>query len=95
MFLGIPFNISFYSLLTITIAYICNLLPKRFVDMFEDFLISINHGEQVREQLSRRSLPLPILKLNRQVSFIDDFKYEEVEVIGCKRDAGRNAAIAV
>ncbi|MDR2603640.1 MAG: thymidylate synthase [Puniceicoccales bacterium] len=95
MFLGVPFNISSYSLLTIMVAHVCNLHPKEFVHTFGDLHIYINHVEQVKEQLSRKPLPLPTLKLNRQVSSIDDFKYEDFEIVGYEHGPAIKAPIAV
>ncbi|MDR2778796.1 MAG: thymidylate synthase [Puniceicoccales bacterium] len=95
MFLGVPFNISSYSLLTIMVAYVCNLHPKEFVHTFGDLHIYTNHLEQVEEQLSRKPLSLPTLRLTRPVHSIDDFKYEDFEIVGYEHCPAIKAPIAV
>jgi thymidylate synthase len=77
------------------VAHICDLHPKEFVHTFGDLHIYTNHVEQVKEQLSRKPLPLPALKLNRQVSSIDDFKYEDFEIVGYEHCPAIKAPIAV
>ncbi|MDR1173445.1 MAG: thymidylate synthase [Puniceicoccales bacterium] len=95
MFLGVPFNISSYSLLTIMVAHVCNLHPKEFVHTFGDLHIYTNHLEQVKEQLTRKPFPLPTLKFSRQVPSIDDFKYEDFEIVGYEHGPAIKAPIAV
>ena len=73
MFLGVPFNIASYALLT----QVCNLEPGEFVHTLGDTHIYHNHFEQVKEQLRREPLPLPTMRLNPQVKDINDFKYED------------------
>ena len=77
MFLGVPFNIASYALLTMMLAQVCNLEPGEFVHTLGDTHIYHNHFEQVKEQLRREPLPLPTMKLNPQVKDINDFKYED------------------
>lgn len=77
MFLGVPFNIASYALLTMMLAQVCDLEPGEFVHTLGDTHIYHNHFEQVKEQLRRESLPLPTMKLNPQVKDINDFKYED------------------
>lgn len=76
MFLGVPFNIASYALLTMMLAQVCNLEPGEFVHTLGDTHIYHNHFEQVKEQLRREPLPLPTMRLNPQVKDINDFKYE-------------------
>ena len=76
-FLGVPFNIASYALLTMMLAQVCNLEPGEFVHTLGDTHIYHNHFEQVKEQLRREPLPLPTMRLNPQVKDINDFKYED------------------
>ncbi|MBQ7285341.1 MAG: thymidylate synthase [Alphaproteobacteria bacterium] len=81
MFLGVPFNIASYSLLTMMIAQICNLKPGEFVHTLGNAHIYNNHFEQVKLQLSREPYPLPQMKINPEVKDIFDFKYEDFELV--------------
>ncbi len=82
MFLGVPFNIASYSLLTMMIASVCGLQPGEFVHTTGDTHIYLNHFEQVREQLSRQPRALPTMKINPSVKSIFDFRYEDFELEG-------------
>lgn len=77
MFLGIPFNIASYSLLTCMIAQVCGLKPGKFVHSLGSAHIYLNHIEQVKEQLKRVPHPFPKMELNKNVINIDDFKFED------------------
>lgn len=81
MFLGVPFNIASYSLLTLMIAQVCGLKPGEFVHTLGNAHIYSNHFEQVKLQLTREPLPLPQVRLNPNVKNIDDFKFEDIELI--------------
>ncbi|NVK32313.1 MAG: thymidylate synthase [Gammaproteobacteria bacterium] len=82
LFLGVPFNIASYALLTHMLAQVCGLKVGDFVHTIGDAHIYQNHFEQVQLQCSRAPMPLPQLKLNPAVTSIDDFRFEDIEIIG-------------
>jgi thymidylate synthase len=77
VFLGVPFNIASYALLTMMVAQVCGLKPKDFVHTFGDAHIYSNHVEQAKLQLSRELRPLPQMRINPAVNSIFDFQYED------------------
>ena len=95
LFLGVPFNIASYALLTAMVAQVCGLKPREFVHTFGDLHIYKNHFEQVKLQLSRQPRPLPKLKLNPERKRLEDFVYEDIEILGYNPYPSIKAPIAV
>jgi thymidylate synthase len=81
IFLGVPFNIASYALLTEMLAQVCGFKSGEFIHTLGDAHIYNNHMEQIRLQLSRTPKPLPKLKLNPKIQNLFDFKYEDVEIL--------------
>jgi thymidylate synthase len=94
-FLGVPFNIASYALLTMMVAQVCGLQPGEFVHTFGDTHLYLNHLEQVDEQLSRKPHALPKMKINPKVKSIDNFKFEDFELVGYESYPAIYAPIAV
>lgn len=95
MFLGVPFNIASYALLTMMVAQVCGYEAGEFIHTLGDTHIYHNHFEQVREQLSRTPYPLPQMKINPNVKNINDFKYEDFELVGYQSYDAIKAKVAV
>ncbi len=95
LFLGVPFNIASYALLTMMIAQVCDLKPGTFVHTFGDLHLYANHLEQAKLQLSREPRPLPGMKLNPAVKNVHNFKFEDFELTGYDPHPGIKAPIAV
>jgi thymidylate synthase len=95
VFLGVPFNIASYSLLTLMVAQVCGLSPGEFIHTFGDVHLYVNHLEQAKMQLERKPLPLPAMKLNPSVKSIFDFEYDDFELIGYEAHPHIRAEVAV
>jgi thymidylate synthase len=95
IFLGVPFNIASYALLTLMVAQVCGLKPGDFVHTFGDLHLYANHVEQAKLQLSREPRPLPQMKLNPAVKKIDDFQFADFELTGYDPYPAIKAPIAV
>jgi thymidylate synthase len=95
LFLGVPFNIASYSLLTLMVAQVCDLKPGDFVHTFGDLHLYRNHIEQAHEQLARDFRPLPRMKLNPAIRNLRDFQFEDFQLIGYDPHPTIKAPIAV
>ncbi|MDP6292664.1 MAG: thymidylate synthase [Candidatus Poseidoniales archaeon] len=94
-FLGVPFNISSYSLLTCMIAQICDLEPGEFIWTGGDCHLYSNHLDQAKLQVSRKPMKLPKLILNSNIKNIDDFKAEDIQILGYEHHPHISAPISV
>ena len=95
IFLGVPFNIASYALLTMMIAQVCELKPKDFVHTFGDLHLYVNHVDQAKEQLSREPRALPQMQINPLVKNINNFKYEDFELLNYDPHPSIKAPIAI
>ena len=95
VFLGVPFNIASYALLTLMIAQVCGLQPGEFVHTTGDTHIYRNHFEQVEQQLSRTPRPLPVMRLNPEVKSVFGFQYEDFTLEGYDPWPAIKAPVAV
>ncbi|NQX91754.1 MAG: thymidylate synthase, partial [Flavobacteriales bacterium] len=94
-FLGVPFNIASYALLTMMIARVCDLEPGEFIHSFGDVHLYKNHLEQAELQLTRDFRPLPQMKINPEVKDIFAFKYEDFELVNYDPHPHIKAAVSV
>ena len=95
IFLGVPFNIASYALLTHMIAHVCNLKAGKFVHTFGDAHLYLNHLDQAKLQLSREVISLPKLHLNPDIKNVFDFKFEDIEIKNYESHPAISAPIAI
>ena len=95
VFLGVPFNIASYALLTMMVAQVCDMVPGDFVHTFGDVHLYNNHMEQAKLQLSRTPYPLPTMKLNPEVKNLFDFTYEDFTLENYQYHPAIKAPVAV
>ena len=95
IFIGVPFNIASYALLTHMVAHVAGLKPGEFIHTFGDAHLYSNHLEQAREQLKREPLALPRLIIKRDVRSIDDFRFEDFDIAGYQSHPHIAAPVAV
>ena len=95
VFLGVPFNIASYALLTLMIAQVCDLRPGEFIHTLGDAHLYLNHVEQAKLQLAREPMKLPHMKINPEVKLIFEFDYEDFELVGYESYPHIKAEVAV
>ena len=95
IFLGVPFNIASYALLTMMVAQVCGLQAHEFVHTFGDLHLYANHVEQAKEQLSRKPRPAPRMRINPAIKEIDGFTFEDFELLDYDPHPAIKAPIAV
>ncbi|HEV2830870.1 MAG TPA: thymidylate synthase [Hanamia sp.] len=95
VFLGVPFNIASYALLTLMVAQVCDMEPGEFVHSFGDVHLYKNHFEQAKLQLTRKPFPLPKMKINAEVKNIFDFTFEDFELVNYQSHPTIKAPVAV
>src|SRR5580700_7933427 len=95
VFLGVPFNVASYALLTMMMAQVCDLAPGEFVHTFGDVHLYNNHVEQAKLQLTRTPFPLPKMKINPSVKSIFDFSYKDFELVNYQSHPAIRASVAV
>jgi thymidylate synthase len=95
VFLGVPFNIASYALLTMMVAQVCNLGVGEFIHVLGDAHLYLNHIEQARLQLTRQPYPLPQMRINPAVKSLFDFKYEDFELINYQAHPSIKAEVSV
>lgn len=95
VFLGVPFNIASYALLTLMLAQVTGHQPGEFIHTFGDAHLYSNHLEQAREQLERQPFPLPVMRIDPAIRSIFDFRYEDFELVGYESHPHIKAPVAV
>ena len=95
IFLGVPFNIASYALLTMMVAQVTDLAPGEFIHTLGDAHLYLNHLEQTEEQLTRKPHPLPLMKLNPDIKSVFDFNFDDFELVGYESHPHIKAPVAV
>ena len=95
VFLGVPFNIASYALMVMMLAQVCDLEVGEFVHSFGDVHLYNNHFDQVELQLSRETKPLPMMKINPAIKDIEQFTFEDFELVGYEHHAPIKGAVSV
>jgi thymidylate synthase len=95
IFLGVPFNIASYALLTMMVAQVTGLEPGEFIHTFGDAHLYLNHVDQAREQLSRKPYPLPVMRIDPEVKDVFAFRYEDFKLEGYQAHPHIKAEVAV
>ncbi len=95
VFLGVPFNIASYALLTLMISQVCGLKPGKFVHTLGDAHLYLNHLEQAKLQITREPLKLPSIKINSSINNLEDFVYEDFEILNYESHPAISAPISV
>jgi thymidylate synthase len=95
VFLGVPFNIASYALLTMMMAQVCGLAPGDFVHTLGDTHLYLNHLDQARLQLTRKPYPLPVMRINPEVGSIFDFSYQDFELLDYQAHPHIKAEVSV
>lgn len=95
IFLGVPFNIASYALLNLMVAQVCDLEPGEFIHTLGDAHLYLNHLEQAQTQLARSPYPLPQMRLNPAIKNIDDFKFEDFELLDYQSHPHIKAQVAI
>ncbi len=95
VFLGVPFNIASYALLTLMIAQVCGLKPGKFVHTLGDAHLYLNHLEQAKLQITREPLKLPSIKINSSINNLEDFVYEDFKILNYESHPAISAPISI
>ena len=95
VFLGVPFNIASYALLTLMIAQVCGFKPGKFVHTLGDAHLYLNHLEQAKLQITRKPLKLPSIKINSSINNLEDFVYEDFKILNYESHPAISAPISV
>ena len=95
IFLGVPFNIASYALLTMMVAQVTGLAPGEFIHTLGDAHLYLNHLDQTEEQLTRKPYPLPVMKLNPDITSVFEFSFDDFELVGYESHPHIKAPVAV